>query len=196
VARAPEDVQALVATKPDSLRAVSALIRVEDAELRAAAINELQAGRLTADDLPGYLTLARTNPPAASPPRSPTPSGAVGHIAEAARAATQNGTGMISPAAGMTGTTEPAAPTITPVGAGKGSPPVSTSSEDQDDVAQARIGYGTLMTAFRALTKYRDRLEERSEISIREQVTLIDLKNLILDLYEHYGSGDVDQPDR
>jgi hypothetical protein len=63
-------------------------------------------------------------------------------------------------------------------------------------VAQVRIGYGTLMTAFRALTKYRDRLEERSEVSIREQVVLTDLKNLLLDLYEHYGSGDVDQPDR
>jgi len=199
VARAPEDVQALVVAKPDSLRAVSALIRVNDPDLRAAAIGELQAGRLTADDLPGYLTSARSSAAEAPANASSQPTTAPPTVADGQPDQAQNGTRGANLPVASTATQEPAAVVVppAPVGKKKDATLVSTPSEDQDDVAQVRIGYGTLMTAFRALTKYRDRLEGRSEISIREQVVLTDLRNLILDLYEHHdGSGEVDQPDR
>lgn len=55
VARAPEDIQRLVAEKPDSLRAVSNLIKVTDPALRREAIELLKIGKLTADDLAAYL---------------------------------------------------------------------------------------------------------------------------------------------
>ena len=55
VARAPEDVQALVLAKPDSLRAVSTLIKVSDTAQRAEIIDLMLRGKLTADDLPGYV---------------------------------------------------------------------------------------------------------------------------------------------
>lgn len=55
VARAPEDIQALVEAKPDSLRAVANLIQVESAEARAPIVQALLAGTLTTDDLPYYI---------------------------------------------------------------------------------------------------------------------------------------------
>ena len=55
VARAPQDIQQLVAEKPDSLRAVSTLIKVTDPARRQEAIELLKSGKLTADDLPSYL---------------------------------------------------------------------------------------------------------------------------------------------
>lgn len=62
VARAPQDIQQLVAEKPDSLRAVSTLIKVTDPAQRREAIELLKSGKLTADDLPGYLTGPETPP--------------------------------------------------------------------------------------------------------------------------------------
>lgn len=55
VARAPVDIQELVRVKPDSLRSVSALIKVKNEVQRTEAITQLLQGKLTADDLPGFL---------------------------------------------------------------------------------------------------------------------------------------------
>jgi ParB/RepB/Spo0J family partition protein len=63
VARAPQDIQRLVAEKPDSLRAIATLIKVTDPARRREAIELLKSGKLTADDLPSYL---------AGPEKTPT----------------------------------------------------------------------------------------------------------------------------
>lgn len=55
VAMAPEDIQSLVTAKPDSLRAVANLIKIESAEERAPLIQGLLAGTITTDDLPVYI---------------------------------------------------------------------------------------------------------------------------------------------
>lgn len=54
-AKAPPDVQAFVEAKPDSLRAVANLIKVESEQERAEIIKHLLAGTLTTDDLPIYI---------------------------------------------------------------------------------------------------------------------------------------------
>jgi ParB family chromosome partitioning protein len=54
VVRAPADVQQLVLEKPDSLRAVSTLVKVDNPDMRTAMIEALKQGRVTTDDLPGY----------------------------------------------------------------------------------------------------------------------------------------------
>jgi ParB/RepB/Spo0J family partition protein len=71
--RAPADVQALVAEKPDTIRAVANLIKVRDPAVRAELIAGLRAGTLKTDDLPGLVEerLAPAAPPApASAPAS------------------------------------------------------------------------------------------------------------------------------
>ena len=55
VAKAPPDIQELVEAKPDSLRAVANLIKVEREADRAVIIRQLLAGALTTDDLPVYI---------------------------------------------------------------------------------------------------------------------------------------------
>jgi ParB family chromosome partitioning protein len=55
VARAPRDIQALVQAKPDSLRAVATLIKVGDEGERAEIIEHMKMGKLTVEDLTGYL---------------------------------------------------------------------------------------------------------------------------------------------
>ncbi|MEO5951969.1 MAG: ParB/RepB/Spo0J family partition protein, partial [Chloroflexia bacterium] len=55
VARAPQDVQDLIQAKPDSIRAVATLIKVKDAQERAEIIELMLAGRLTVEDLAGWI---------------------------------------------------------------------------------------------------------------------------------------------
>jgi ParB/RepB/Spo0J family partition protein len=55
VANAPADVQALIIAKPDSLRAVSTLIKEENEQKRTEAIKLLLENKLTTDDLPDFL---------------------------------------------------------------------------------------------------------------------------------------------
>jgi ParB/RepB/Spo0J family partition protein len=59
VARAPEDVQNLVQRKPDTLRAVIYLNKVEDARARTEIIEQILGGSLTTDDLPAYIEALR-----------------------------------------------------------------------------------------------------------------------------------------
>ena len=66
VARAPEDIRALVAAKPDTLRAVAYLLKVHDPVRRAEMIAQLRAGMLTGDMLPEFLPV----PEAAAAPIS------------------------------------------------------------------------------------------------------------------------------
>jgi ParB/RepB/Spo0J family partition protein len=55
VAMAPADIQQMVARRPDSLRAVFYLLKVEDAEKRAPIIALLVQGKLTADEVDQYV---------------------------------------------------------------------------------------------------------------------------------------------
>lgn len=59
VARAPEDVQSLVRKKPDTLRAVIYLSKVEDARVRTEIIEQILNGSLATDDLPAYIEALR-----------------------------------------------------------------------------------------------------------------------------------------
>lgn len=63
IARAPEDVQTLVQKKPDTLRAVIYLSKVEDARARTEIIEQILGGSLTTDDLPGYIEALRLEVP-------------------------------------------------------------------------------------------------------------------------------------
>jgi ParB family chromosome partitioning protein len=188
VARAPGDVQALVAAKPDSLRAVSALIQVTDPDLRAGAIAELQAGRLTADDLPGYLSAARPRPaqdPATAPPEPASPVAHANGASHHGQPSTATAPRGAAPAADLP--TEQSAQALAASLSPPGAPAESASAPataGADETAHARVGYGTLMAAWRALSRYREALDDRTEVSVREQVVLADLKNLALELYE------------
>nr|MDQ2806064.1 ParB/RepB/Spo0J family partition protein [Chloroflexota bacterium] len=64
LARAPADVQAFITRKPDSLRAVATLVTIDAPPVRAQVIQQLLAGRLTTDDIPGYLDSLRSGGPA------------------------------------------------------------------------------------------------------------------------------------
>lgn len=55
VAMAPRDIQQMVVRRPDSLRAVFYLLKVEDAEKRAPIIALLLQGKLTADEVDQYV---------------------------------------------------------------------------------------------------------------------------------------------
>jgi ParB/RepB/Spo0J family partition protein len=59
VARAPEDVQNLVQKKPDTLRAVIYLNKVEDVTARNEIIEQILGGSLATDDLPAYIGALR-----------------------------------------------------------------------------------------------------------------------------------------
>ncbi len=61
VARAPEDVQSMVQKKPDTLRAVIYLSKVEDAGSRTEIIEQILGGTLTTDDLPAYIEALRAD---------------------------------------------------------------------------------------------------------------------------------------
>jgi len=54
-ARAPQDVQELVRDKPDSLRAIATLVKIKDNALRGEVIWQLRNGKLTVDEIAGYL---------------------------------------------------------------------------------------------------------------------------------------------
>ena len=198
VARAPADVQALVAAKPDSLRAVATLIQVNDPDLRAGAITELQAGRLTADDLPGYFSTGGISSAEEAPPDEA--------IASSVSARSGNGVVLGPPASpdmrevrpvgavATTGETGAAAgPPAAPTGERARAAPATSSTEDLSENAQERVRYGALRSSLRALTRYRGKLAGRSEISVREQVALTDLTNLALELYERHRPADIAQ---
>jgi ParB/RepB/Spo0J family partition protein len=55
VAQAPEDIQQMVVRKPDSLRAVFYLLKVEDISVRASLIEMIVQGQLIADQVDQYV---------------------------------------------------------------------------------------------------------------------------------------------
>lgn len=74
VAMAPEDIQEMVAQKPDSLRAVFYLLKVESQEERAKIIPLILQGKLIADEVDQYVKALKETTLAAPPqPREEIP---------------------------------------------------------------------------------------------------------------------------
>jgi ParB family chromosome partitioning protein len=100
-ARAPDDVRALVAAKPDTLRAVAYLVKIVDPIRRAELISQLQTGMLTGDDLPNFLVGTRAGPhpavpaPAAPPEEAPPPPATVPDSGVSPRVANSRLRGML-----------------------------------------------------------------------------------------------------
>jgi ParB family chromosome partitioning protein len=67
LARAPEDIQAFVREKSDSMRAVIYLLEIEDSQERALIIEQLLKRTLTTEDLPGYIADLKRHKQALSP---------------------------------------------------------------------------------------------------------------------------------
>lgn len=70
LAKAPEDIQAFISTKADSMRAVIYLLDIEDPAERAPIIDQLLKRTLTTEDLPAYLNELRQRK---SAPPTPLP---------------------------------------------------------------------------------------------------------------------------
>src|SRR5439155_22330138 len=85
-ARAPADVRALIANKPDTLRAVAYLTKVADPDQRATLIAQLRTGMITGEALPEVLP---DRAGAATPPAAPAASSGSGDGAAAARRAAE-----------------------------------------------------------------------------------------------------------
>ncbi len=136
VARAPEDVRALVAAKPDTLRAVAYLLKVHDPARRAELIAQLRSGMLTGETLPAFLPAAPDDPPI-----------------------TQAGS------------------------AGRGGAGRAVVSPSETGI-QPRVANARLRSIFRSLSSYRDTLGSRESISMRELITLTDIKQVVDELYE------------
>ena len=145
-ARAPDDVRALVAAKPDTLRAVAYLVKIQDPARRAELIGQLQAGLLTGDDLPAYLPGTRADTEQAVP--------------------------------------VPAAPP------GAATPPTSGAAPDSG--VPPRVANTRLRGVLRTLTTYQASLADREAVSMRELVTLTEIKRLVDDLYERCGPQPID----
>lgn len=163
VVRAPLDVQQLVLEKPDSLRAVSTLVKVDDPVTRAAMIEALKQGRVTTDDLPGYQTALeqeRKHPPV-----------------EPANASTGEGGGS------DLDITVPEADEY--VGA-DGPELEQALSPFATDFAlmQARVGQAKLATVLRNLKGYREGLRRRSPLTLshQEQESLAKIDTLLREI--------------
>jgi ParB/RepB/Spo0J family partition protein len=178
VARAPVDVQHMVLEKPDSLRAVSTLVKVDEPSVRAAMIDALKQGRVTTDDLPGYQAALEQERVAARQPLMQT--------------ATSRGEGQELPAQSA---------------AGVGDAP-SADHEQREHIAadraegeteleqsmpsyaeefahlQARVGQAKLATVLRNLKGYREGLRRRSSgaISPQEQESLGRIEALLQEI--------------
>ena len=71
LARAPQDIQDFVTSKPDSLRAVIHLLDIEDPAERTHVFELLRQRILLTDDLPAYIEEIKHPPPANSSPTRP-----------------------------------------------------------------------------------------------------------------------------
>ncbi len=166
VARAPEDIQALVSQKPDSLRAVSNLIKVSDPRRRQEAIELLKSGKLTADDLTTYL---------ADP--APVPEQELnlpGNFSQAEKA---------GPGPGMT------------ILSGKKTSARAvgrlSSSSKTGDIPQTleRVGASKLATVLRTLQQFQGNVVQRHSMSDLERERLSEIEALVKELISTYSGA-------
>jgi ParB/RepB/Spo0J family partition protein len=157
VVRAPADVQRLVLEKPDSLRAVSTLVKVDDSAMRTAMIEALKLGRVTTDDLPGYQTALEQEgrmvqlPSAASPAGDRREPGGDTTSSRAGDSDDHTADGQIA--------------------LDEGTELEQALSPFATDFAlmQTRVGQAKLATVLRNLKGYREGLRRRSPLTLSQQ---------------------------
>lgn len=169
VARAPEDIQALVSEKPDSLRAVSNLIKVTDPGRRQEAIELLKAGKLTADDLTSFL---------AGPAPAPASAAAAAQLTPTPQTPVQ--TGPVETGSGEKD-------------AGGKKLPVSTQKLSEKGkegevlpLALERVAASKLATIMRTLQQFGDNVEQRKALSEVEVDQLRRIDAQIRELLKKY----------
>jgi hypothetical protein len=175
VARAPEDVQNLVQAKPDSIRAVATLIKVKDPVERAEIISLMLAGKLTVEDLAGYIASRAHHVHAGTDKHK---NGAEGHPSEpgtalAALDAEARAAAHHPLADGHTGPSE-----------GK----AASRPNSHDERSVTRIGSAKLAAVLRYLNTYRDQSDGRRAVSEQERASLANIKALVDELHERYVS--------
>lgn len=189
LARAPADVQAFMTRKPDSLRAVASLVTIAEPTLRAQVIQQLVAGRLTTDEIPGYLDALRQTAPAAADPTDAAEPARLGWSNSAAGAGADPGAtdGAAPERTGVPPTEAPGPrPPADPDGAGSG--PVHSAAREEG----VRIGEGILAAVLRNLTRYRAQAQQRPPISLKEATLLAEITHLSDELYQQHGPTPID----
>lgn len=179
VARAPQDVQELIQAKPDSIRAVATLIKVKDAEERAEMIDGMLAGRLTVEDLAGWIAAKHhthgesgtalqqdISEDISAGSRANDVSTIVDRVLDGAEAGTGRGK------------------------TGSGAALRSSESMDQDERSAIRMGNAKLAAALRYINTYRDYSTGRRTISEGERASLAHIKALVDELNERYVAHD------
>lgn len=157
VARAPQDIQRLVTEKPDSLRAVSSLIKVTDPAQRQEAIELLKTGKLTADDLPGYLANPeRFAGDAAVPPVSGPETGQTAASAAGGNPAKKKGDDGLH------------------------------ATEEPDTRTLERVAISKLATVWRGLQQYHENVEQRQAMSAAESEQLKKIEVLVKELLKKH----------
>ncbi len=168
VVRARLDVQQLVLEKPDSLRAVSTLVKVDEPVMRAAMIEALKQGRVTTDDLPGYQTALEQE-------RKHAP-------VQPAIAPTGEGRG---PDIDVAAPDSAAPPSDEQVGVDGPESEQALSLFGADfALVQARVGQAKLATVLRNLKGYREGLRRRSPLTLshQEQESLTKIDTLLREI--------------
>lgn len=193
LARAPADVQAFMTHKPDSLRAVASLVAIAEPALRAQVIQQLVEGRLTTDEIPGYLeALRQPGPPgvATIPPRagSPVREGAGSSPTDDTEPSRSGFRAMEAPAPGSLAGPDPAS------GDPVGGPGGDLRPQDTGRVGDegARIGQGILAAVLRNLTRYQAQAQQRPPISLKEATLLAEITHLSDELYQQHGPPPID----
>jgi ParB/RepB/Spo0J family partition protein len=157
VARAPADVQQLVLEKPDSLRAVSTLVKVDNASMRTAMIEALKQGRVTTDDLPGYQTALEQEGRIAQLPSAAAP----------ASKRRESGSDTASSPAHDPDDHAEDGQIVVDQGADETEQTLSPYATDFA-LLQTRVGQAKLATVLRNLKGYRESLRRRSPLTLSE----------------------------
>jgi ParB/RepB/Spo0J family partition protein len=180
VARAPGDVQDLVQAKPDSIRAVATLIKVKDPAERAEIISLMLAGKLTVEDLAGYIASRAHHHAHASTDKSKN--GGEGHH-------TGPGTALAAlDAEARAAAHHPLADAPAGQPDGKAAALAAPRPTAHDERSATRIGSAKLAAVLRYLNTYRDQSSGRQTVSEQERASLANIKALADELYERYVS--------
>jgi ParB-like chromosome segregation protein Spo0J len=185
VARAPHDVQELIQAKPDSIRAVATLIKVKDPQERAEIIRLMLAGRLTVEDLPGWIAAKHST-------RGEQASGKDSTDGEAASQAVMGQSTIVDSVPPDGDTRQKSISGDVTEQSGKSNPKealaVSRKGEslDHDERSANRIGSAKLAAVLRYLNTYRDHSTGRRAVSEGERASLAHIKTLVDGLYERY----------
>jgi ParB/RepB/Spo0J family partition protein len=174
VARSPRDVQELIQTKPDSIRAVANLIKVKDANERAEIIKLMLAGTITVEDLPGYVatkSVASNGHPGSQSMQTAT---ALAALDAEARAAAHHPIRDPHDSHDDNGQAEALAA------------PHARAGHDHKDRSAVRIGNAKLAAVLRYLNTYRDGFALRQSVSEQEQASLANIKAVVDELYARF----------